>query len=110
MAISVTTQFLTSEITSHSALSGGEISGSTGAFDTLVDVLMKDKHRNSNVSRQKITATIKYDGFLKMFQMFTDSKQSNKKFILVGYRMDILNDQYDIELLEYDNETVVNLV
>lgn len=98
------------EIKTTSAVLGGEITGDTGEYKPIVDHLMISEARFAQVSRQIITAKIKYDGVLRPFMLFTDSKQSDKTFILVGYRMDVLNDSYDIELVEYDNSSVIDLV
>lgn len=110
MAIQVVTKFPTAEVTYNSALSGGEITGDTGAYETLVNILIADKFRFSQITREKIVATVKSDSVFYLFQQFTDGKQTNKKFIVTGIRHDVIHDQFDIELTEYDNDSSINIV
>lgn len=98
------------DIKTTSAVLGGEITGDTGEYKPIVDHLLISEARFSQVSRQIITAKIRYNGILRPFQLFEDTKQSDKQFVLVGYRMDVLNDFYEIELVEYDNTSEINLV
>jgi hypothetical protein len=76
----------------------------------LVDYILIDKFRMGNVSRQRITGTVKSSEILRPFALFVDSKQNNKKFILTSYVHDVTHDEYEIILDEYDNTTVVNLI
>ena len=79
-------------------------------FRPLVDWLMIDKFRLYNVSRQRIKGTIFRDRNLEVFDLFTDSNQPDKKFILVGYTYHPVFDSYDIDLWEFDVDTVINLL
>lgn len=106
----VTTKFPVTDIKPTSALAGGEVTGSTGVFVPLTDVLMREKFQYANSSRQKITSTCLPNTILAPCQLFIDSKQPEKKFILTGYRYDVLADDYEVEITEYDNTTPINLV
>lgn len=109
MAVIVTTKTPVTEITMTTVLAGGEVAGDTGEFIPLVDHLMRSKFQQLNVSRQKITSVIKTGSILKPFQMYKDDKQANKPFILFPTRMSVLDDTYEIELVEYNNSDEINL-
>jgi len=108
MAVTIET-FEPDEITINSALSGGEITGASSGFLPLVDLLMINKFQVLNKSRQKISSTIHDARILKPFQMFSDGKQSDKPFLLTSFRMLLTEDEYDIDLEEYNNSDVINL-
>lgn len=78
---------------------------------SLADRLLINKFRFYNVVRERIEGNI-YTPLLtwKPFMLFEDSKQANKKFILMGYQHRININAYDLTLLEYDEETEVNLI
>lgn len=107
--MAVTTLAIT-EILSKQAVSGGTISGDTGEYMPLTDIILKNKYQLYNRSRQKISSEVKNLNPMKPFQMFTDSKQGNKMFVLGGFRYKPCSDVYGIELFEYDNTTVINQV
>lgn len=99
-----------SSITNEEAFSGGTITGTPGDYLSLMDWMLVNKFRLYKASQQIITATIYSTIPLRPFMLFQDDKQSNKKFILVGYRYLIETDMYEIQLYEYDNTTTVNLI
>ena len=92
--------------------------GSSGEMLELAEMKIKDKFRLYNVSRQKLTATIKAgEEFYKPLSLFNDSNQDNStggtgppQFVLVGYIYDVQSDNMDIILSEYDNEEQINLI
>lgn len=108
MAVTITTTAATN-ILSHSVTSGGLISGGSGEFVPLVDRILKNKFQLYNRSRQKLKASIFSKSGLTPFQLFIDSKQSDKKFIIGGIRHTLTENRIDIDLLEYDNTTVITL-
>ena len=110
MAITVTTKTPTEKIDVSSAVSGGSISGDQGAYNELVDLLIKGKFQFSVKTRQKIVASVTSIEILSILRQFTDSKQNNMRFILTGVVHDVLHDSYDIELTEYDNSSEINLI
>jgi len=97
------------DILSTKATSGGIIYNIGGDFVPLVDRLLKNKFQLYHRSRQKITSTIFCTTKLKPFQLFQDSKQANKPFVVGGFKYSPLTNQYDIDLYEYDNTTDVTL-
>ena len=101
------------EIRTASAQAGGtvtESSGDNGDYEPIVDHLMKEKFQLYNQTRQRLPADVKRTTPLKPFTMFTNSKQSDKPFFSVGYSWNVTRDMYTVDLIEYDNSTVVNLV
>lgn len=111
MAIVITTKEVTG-ILSKQATSGAIITASlveTDTFLPLTDRLIKNKFQLYNRSRQKIVSNIKSETHLTPFQMFTDSKQGGKKFVLGGFQYKPCSDMYSIELYEYDNTTIINI-
>jgi len=77
---------------------------------TLIERLIKNKFQLYNKCRQKITSDIFQIDLLKPLQLFTDSKQSDKPFVLMGYSYFPGSDRYKINLYEYDNTTSINIV
>ena len=75
----------------------------------LSDWILIDKFRVYNQSRQKITAINYISTILKPFSLYTDSKQSDKKFVLMGLRHSLAEGEQEMDFREYDNDTVVNL-
>ncbi len=63
-----------------------------------------------NISRQRINLTYHSSTVFWPLHAFYDSKQSNKPFILGSeiHRPDL--DQHEVELLEWDGTTVINLI
>ena len=78
----------------------------------LVDWILVDKFRLYNVSKQRITSEVLMmnTSSLRLFSLYTESKQSGKQFILMGYRYVPSEDLYEVDLLEYDNSTAINLI
>lgn len=78
--------------------------------ESLVRRLIRNKFQLFNRSRQRLTARLKYSGFLKPFSLFSDGNQVGKKFVLTGYAYKPDRDEYDIELAEYDNSETINFI
>jgi len=74
---------------------------------SLMYLLLIDKFRMHNVSRQRISADVFDVLTLELFDLFQDSKQSNKKFVLTGYSYSPLEDEYELDLYEFDTDTVI---
>jgi hypothetical protein len=77
---------------------------------TLVERLMKNKFQLFNTSRQVLSSDVQYIGRLRPLQLFTDSKQSNKPFVLMAYSYFPMSDKYSVKLYEYDNTTEINFI
>jgi len=75
----------------------------------LVDYILIDKFRLGDISRQRIKSSVKSTTFLRPFSMFTESKQSDKKFMLTGQIHDVTKDEYEVILDEYDNDSAITL-
>lgn len=105
----VTTNPIT-QIMSKRVTCGGIIIGDTKEYIPLVDWLLINKLQLTNKSRQKITSSVFSKQRLKPFQMFIDSKQNNKPFILGGFQYSPMENSYEIQLYEYDNTTNINLL
>ena len=102
-----------SAVEGNTATCGGTISlESTDVFlyEPLVDLLLKSKFQLYNVTRQKLSGTVKSITGIVPFQLLKDSKQSDKPFVITGITENVLSDTYDIEINEYDNSTDINLV
>jgi hypothetical protein len=92
--------------------------GSSGEMLELAEMKIKDKFRLYNVSRQKITTSIRAnEEFYRPLSLFDDSNQDNStggtgppQFVLVGYTYEPQEDRMDIILSEYDNEETINLI
>jgi len=66
--------------------------------------------RQTNQSRQKITSDVlEPSSLLRPLMLFTDSLQSDKKFVLVAFEHNVDSGTYKVELREYDNETPIIL-
>ena len=84
----------------------------------LAEMKIKDKFRLYNVSRQKITSSIRAnEEFYRPLSLFNDSNQDNStggtgppQFTLVGYGYRPQSDIMNMILAEYDNEETINLV
>lgn len=108
--MNVITKAVTEDITQHTALSGGEVTGGSEVNNKLSDILLKSQFQFHSQSRTMIKATIRYDGTLKLFQRFYDSEDGNKLYVLTSFRRDMTRSIYEIELTEYDNTTDINLI
>jgi hypothetical protein len=107
--MSITTNTIT-EITGYTATSGGVISGVDDTFFPLTHRLMMNKFQLYKASNMKLNASVKKEFNLRPFQLYEDSKQSNKKFVLTGFSYRPYSDMYtDVQLNEYDNTTDMTL-
>jgi hypothetical protein len=79
-------------------------------YFSLVDRLLKEQFRLFNSNRQVLVGDVIYAGRLQPCQLFIDSKQSNKPFVLMGFSYFPMSDKYTVSLYEYDNTTAVNLI
>lgn len=107
MAITTTAASL---IESFSATSGGTIPNNPGEYLPIVDRILKNKFQLYNRSRQKVTSAVQSTTPFRPFQLFEDSKQSDKPFVMGGFRYNLCRDMFEVELFEYDNTTQINLV
>ena len=105
----VVTKAITEDITQHTALSGGEVTGGSEVNNKLSDILLKSQFQFYHKSRTHLKATIRYDGTLELFQRFSDSEDNNKQYVLTYFRRNMTSSIYEIELTEYDNTTEINL-
>ena len=71
---------------------------------------MIDKFRIYNATKQRITSNVISGKFLRLCSLFTESKQSDKKFVMMGLRHRVVEDIYEVQLEEYDNTTEINLI
>lgn len=102
-----------SSVEGNTATSGGTItleSADVSLYEPLVDLLLKSKFQLYNVTRQKLSGTVKTLTGISPFMLLKDTKQADKPFVVTGITDNILSDTYDIEINEYDNTTDVNLV
>ena len=79
-------------------------------YYTLVEWMLINKFKMYNVSRQKISGRVYSSTVLRPLQLYTESKQSHKKFILMALRHYLIEDAYDVILFEFDTETEINLI
>lgn len=84
--------------------------GDGSDWQPIAKKLIQFAFRLYNISRQKIKLTYHTATVFWPLHMFYDSKQSTKPFILGSetHRPDM--DEHDIELLEWDGSTVINLI
>jgi hypothetical protein len=79
-------------------------------YYTLVEWMLINKFKMYNISRQKISGSVYSTSVLRPLQLYTESKQSDKKFILMELKHHLIEDVYDVVLFEFDTETEVNLI
>lgn len=80
-------------------------------FFSLIQWILIDKFRLYNVSKQRLSGNVESGTTLyRPFQLFTESKQSDKKFVITGIHLLPARNQTVLTLREYDNETVINLI
>lgn len=79
-------------------------------YDTVARWLLISKFRLYNTARQKIDVTYISSTPYQLMQIWTDSKQSGKYFILTGDAFRPEADEHDLSLWEYDNTTEINLI
>lgn len=112
MAITVTTNDA-SDITTTVAVSGGTVSGNTGEYVPIVDIIMKNKFKLYNKTREKLSGTIINREMLRPFQLIEDSLQVEstikKKFVLGASSFKPISGELSLTLVEYDNTTDINL-
>lgn len=77
---------------------------------TLDRWLMSSRFRLYLIARQKISVDYIYQGILQLMQIWTDSKQSGKYFILGSDIYLPESNQHSVELWEYDDTTTINLI
>lgn len=104
----VTTNPVTS-IAATVAVSGGEVTGDTGEYIPLTDILMRNKFKLYNRTRQSITGDCKRSIPLRPGAMVQDNRRDNEPFIIMGYSFRPMTDSYTVTLQEYDNTTPVTL-
>lgn len=75
----------------------------------LAEWLIYSKFQLYNRNRKKITANVRTSRFLRPFELFYDSADSNRKYILTTYDYTPEQGVYKAEFLEYDNEEIVTL-
>jgi len=78
-------------------------------FHTTANRLLMNKFQLFNSTRQLLTGNVERLGLVKPMQMFTDSHQSGKQFLLMAYTYNLEGDNGVVQLYEYDNVTDVNL-
>lgn len=76
---------------------------------SIIEWVFINKFKLYNVSRQRINGEIKRSTELKLFSLFEDSGQADKKFLLVGYTYYPTEDLYDVKLNEYDSDTEITI-
>lgn len=76
----------------------------------LIDIFFTEKFRMYNAAKQTLMSEVHIATPYRPFSLFTDSKQSSKKFILSEYMLDPAVDHGEVGLLEYDNDTEITLV
>jgi hypothetical protein len=80
-------------------------------YHSLIEWILIEKFRLYNVSKQQLGSRLFMDGtILRPFQLFTESKQAGKKFVLTKITFFPSKGSYIIGVAEYDNETEINLV
>lgn len=79
-------------------------------YNSLIDRLLKNKFQLFNSCRQQISGDIQNIDRLKPLQMFRDSKQSDKPFVLMSFIYYLCEDKYHVNLFEYNNTTAINLI
>lgn len=106
--MSITTTVV-SGITENTSQTGGVITVSGGDYFPITDRLLMNRFQLYKASLQRITANVKSKTGLKPLQLFVDSNQSNKQFLLTSFRYRPASDMYSVELNEYDNTTEITL-
>jgi hypothetical protein len=77
----------------------------------VVDRLLVNKFRFYNQTRQSIQGRVHTPLVTwKPFMLFRDTKQEDKKFVLMGLLHELDKSEHELSLLEYDNTTAVNLL
>lgn len=78
----------------------------------LQDKIAEEWYRKYSDTNRMLLSDIAYDGYLKLFTVFTDdnikdSLGNNVKFVLLNYTWDVVSGTYTIELEEYPNEEII---
>lgn len=103
-------------LSSTNILTGNDFSARTAAWGTGSDwqtiskKLIQYIFRFYNISRQKLKLVYRTTAVFMPFHVFTDTLQSSKPFVLSSdvFYPDL--DKHEVELLEFDNTTVINLI
>lgn len=79
-------------------------------FYTIAEKDLQNLFRLYHQTQQKITARIhETTQQLRPFTLLQDSKQSNKKFLLIGINFFPTKDVYNLEFFEFDADSTINL-
>jgi hypothetical protein len=81
----------------------------TSTYHTLIDKLMISKWKLYEKTRQSISSAIRTTEYLKPLSAWYDSKQPNKKYVLVEYNFLPTRNEYSCVWNEFNNDTSVNL-
>jgi len=76
----------------------------------LDEIIMMDKFRLYYTAKQHLSGIVLQNTKLNILQMFTDINQPSKKYILMGLIYKPTKSMYEVQLLEYDNTTDINLL
>lgn len=76
---------------------------------SLTDWLAYSKFQLYNRNRKRINGDITYNGFIKPFDLFYDSADNDRKYLITSYDYYPTKDKYIIELTEYDSSTAINI-
>jgi hypothetical protein len=79
-------------------------------FEAVIRRLIRQKMQLYRISRQVITASIRSWTFYRPLQMFTDSNQAGKKYLLTDYSFKPDRDEATVEFSEYDNTETINFI
>ena len=84
--------------------------GTGSDWQVIPKKLLQFIFRLYNVSRQKIQMTYQSSALFWPLHRFVDSKQSNKTFVLGSDTFYPDKDEHEVELLEWDGTTTINLI
>lgn len=78
-------------------------------WHSIAEHKIKDRFRLYRIVRQKIRGKFRTTTFYRPLRNFTDSEQSGKQFILMGYSYNPERDEMTLMLLEYDNTETMTI-
>lgn len=78
--------------------------------EPLINLFFAEKFRMYNATKQKLTSPVVQTTLLRPFSLYTESRQGGKKYVLSNYFLAPSEDRWDVTLLEYDNETEVEII
>jgi hypothetical protein len=109
--MSITTKDIPEEsIGEYTAQSGGVIDSINPDYHPLTHLLLINKFKLQKASSQKLGASVKRRFELRPLQLFTESKQNDKQFVLTAFCFKPVSGIYsDVQLNEYDNSTDISL-